>query len=61
VHSWYCWKALGFNEGDLKKIRPKLWEILSFEQFFIIGNSIELQKMVLEGKNSLATNSHLGQ
>jgi hypothetical protein len=34
--------------------------ILNFD-FFVIGNSIKLQKMVLEGKSSWLTNSHLGK
>jgi hypothetical protein len=34
---------------------------IEFWIVFVIGNSIKLQKMVLEGKNSLATNFHLSQ
>ncbi len=44
-----------FNEGDLEIFRPKVWEIV-----FIIGNSMKLLKMVLEGKINWVTSSHLG-
>jgi hypothetical protein len=40
----------GFNAGDLKNFRPKVHKILNFEYFFVIANSIKLQKMILEGQ-----------
>jgi hypothetical protein len=45
----------------LENFGPKLWEILNFEWFFVIENSIKLQKMVLEGKICWSTSSHSGQ
>ncbi len=43
-HQW-----LRFNEGDIE-----------FWAFSVIENSIKLQNMILEGKFSWVTNSHLG-
>jgi hypothetical protein len=31
--SWYVWKVLGYNEGDLDVFKPKVWELLNFEYF----------------------------
>jgi hypothetical protein len=45
----------------MKKIRPKVWEILTFLVVFFVGNLTKLQEMVLEGEISWVTNSHLGQ
>jgi len=52
-----------FNEGDLekkkekkkKKKRLKVWEILNFEYFFVIKNSIKLppKKRFWKEKNSV--------
>jgi hypothetical protein len=51
---------VGFNEVDLKKIRPKVWEILNFE-YFLSLKTIKLQIMILKGKISWVTDSHFGQ
>jgi hypothetical protein len=48
------WKA--FSKHDLMKaildiFKPKMWEILNFQFFFVIGiNFTKLQNMVLKGK-----------
>jgi hypothetical protein len=41
---------IGFNEGDLKTNRPKIVGQFQFKDFFLIGNSIILPKIVLEWK-----------
>jgi hypothetical protein len=48
----HCWKTwldesflqLGFTEDNLETFRPKVWKMLNFIVFFVIGNSIKLQK-----------------
>ncbi len=58
--SWCCWKALWqfkFNRVYFTIFRAKVWKILSFEWMdFVVGNSIKLQKLGLEGKISWALN-----
>jgi hypothetical protein len=52
---------VGFNEGDFKEFRPKVWERDWNLSIFFIENSIKLQEMVLKEKISWVTSSHLGQ
>jgi hypothetical protein len=49
------------NESYLKFFRAKVQKILKTWAIVVNENSIKLQTMVLEEKNSLTTNSHLGQ
>jgi hypothetical protein len=41
-------------------LKSEIWEILIFEQIFVIENSIQLQKLVLERNINWATNITLG-
>ncbi len=40
--------------------KSKIWEILIFEQIFVIENSIQLQKLLLERNINWATNITFG-
>jgi hypothetical protein len=52
---------VGHNVGNLKISRPKVWEILTFEQFWSLRIWLNYKKMVWEGKISWVTSLHLGQ
>jgi hypothetical protein len=41
-------------------LKSEIWEILIFEQIFVIENSIQLQKLVLERNINWATNITFG-
>ncbi len=52
---------IGFNEGDLKKFRPKIVDNVSFKYFLSLEIQLYYQKNVLKWKISWVTGSHLGQ
>ncbi len=45
--SWHCWESphwVGFNEGDLKKFRLKIWKILNFKYFLLLKIQLHYKK-----------------